>query len=153
MALYLAQHGRSLSRDIDPGQGLSSEGIFEVEQIANLAMKYRIHVSCVKHSGKKRALQTAEKFASALNPPLGVKKTRGLNPNDDVEPVAHELNHNENLMLVGHLPYMERLVSFLIVGDTERPVVKFQNGGIVCLDKENDGDAWYIKWTLFPKID
>lgn len=30
---------------------------------------------------------------------------------------------------------MERLTSFLITGDIEKPVLKFQNGGIVCLDE------------------
>jgi len=30
---------------------------------------------------------------------------------------------------------MERLTSFLITGDIERQVLKFQNGGFVCLDE------------------
>lgn len=153
MALYLVQHGRSIPREIDSGQGLSPEGMFEVEQIANVAMKHRIHVSCIKHSGRKRAQQTAEKFAAALNPAMGIKKMRGLKPNDDVECLTKELSYKDNYMVVGHLPFLEKLVSFLIIGTVEKPVIKFQNAGIVCLDKEADGQDWFIKWTLFPKID
>jgi len=152
MALYLVQHGRSLPKEVDAEQGLSSEGIFEVEQIANQAMKHRIRVSCIKHSGKKRAQQTAEKLAAALNPAQGVKKIGGLKPNDDVETIAKDLNYKDNVMLVGHLPFMEKLVSFLIVGNADKPVVKFAHAGIVCLDKEPLSQDWFIKWMLFPKI-
>jgi len=55
-------------------------------------------------------------------------------------------------MLVGHLPFMERLTSTLITGSDKRLVFKFQNGGIVCLDMDPDKPAWFIKWALMPKI-
>jgi phosphohistidine phosphatase len=55
-------------------------------------------------------------------------------------------------MLVGHLPFMERLTSYLITGSIDKPVLKFQNGGIVCLDKDVDSGFWIIRWTLMPKI-
>jgi len=55
MALFLVQHGRSLSKDKDLEQGLSEQGLSEVEQIAKVAKGYGVHVSRVIHSGKKRA--------------------------------------------------------------------------------------------------
>jgi phosphohistidine phosphatase len=55
-------------------------------------------------------------------------------------------------MLVGHLPFMERMTSFLITGSTENPVFKFQNSGIVCLDQDPETKSWFIKWTLMPNI-
>jgi phosphohistidine phosphatase len=55
-------------------------------------------------------------------------------------------------MLVGHLPFMERMTSFLITGSMEMPVFKFQNSGIVCLDKYPATPFWVIKWTLMPNI-
>ena len=66
MALFLVQHGKSLSKDVDPDQGLSKEGIAEVEQIAAVAKEYSITVSQINYSTKTRARQTAEIFASAL---------------------------------------------------------------------------------------
>jgi len=53
---------------------------------------------------------------------------------------------------VGHLPFMERLTAYLITGSMERPVFKFQNSGIVCLDKPPNIMAWVIKWALMPHI-
>ncbi len=45
MAIYLVQHGKSLSKDIDPEKGLSEEGISEVQRIAEVAAGY----GCIVH--------------------------------------------------------------------------------------------------------
>ncbi len=152
MALFLVQHGKSLPKDQDPNQSLSEEGIADSKRIASVARGYGVHVSCIKHSGKKRAQQTADIFASALKPEGGVREAEGLRPLDDVTALADKINSTDNLMLVGHLPFMERLTSYLITGLIDKPVFKFQNSGIVCMDKDPDSGSWVIKWTLMPKI-
>lgn len=152
MAVFLVQHGKSLSKELDPEQGLSPNGIADVERIADVARGYGVHVSSISHSGKKRALQTAEIFSAALNPMGGIQEKLGLKPLDDVRAFADTLKGQNNLMIVGHLPFLERLTSYLVTGDIEKPVLKFQNGGIVCLDEGPDGKGWVIKWTLMPEI-
>ncbi len=152
MALLLVQHGKSLSKDKDPAKGLSEEGISEVERIAGIAKKYGVNVHRIMHSGKKRALQTAEIFASALKPDGGIQEIEGINPLDDVDVFADKIEINDNLMLVGHLPFMERLTSYLITGSIEKPVFKFQNGGILYMDKVPGTQVWFIKWALMPDI-
>ena len=62
MALYLAQHGKSLSKDVDPDQGLSDEGKADVRRIADVASGYGVTVSRIAHSGKKRGI-----YALAVN--------------------------------------------------------------------------------------
>lgn len=153
MALYLSQHGISLPKDQDPDQGLSETGIAEVQRIAQVAGHYRIHVQAIRHSGKKRARQTAEIFTESLVPEHGIAAIDGLAPLDDVTALAEKLDNQSDTMLVGHLPFMERLVSFLITGDIDRRIFKFQNGGIVCLDQDPESRTWFIKWTLMPHID
>lgn len=152
MALFLVQHGKSLPKDKDPEQGLSKEGISEVEQIAKVAKGYGVQVSRIIHSGKKRARHTAEIFASLLGSGVGVQESGGLKPLDDVSAFAGKINNEDNVMLVGHLPFMERLTSYLITGSTDKPVFKFQNGGIVCIDKDPDNRSWFIRWALMPRI-
>ena len=152
MALYLVQHGKSLPKGIDPDQGLSEEGVAETKRIADVAANYGVNVSHIKHSVKTRAHKTAEIFASALNPPRSLSEVDGLKPLDDVVAFAASLDPAENTMLVGHLPFMERMTSYLVTGSTDRPVFKFQNSGIVCLNKDPDSGSWVIVWTLMPKI-
>jgi phosphohistidine phosphatase len=150
LALYLVQHGKSLSKEEDPERGLSPEGTAEVGQVAEMAASQNIPVSHIVQSGKKRALQTAEIFAKFLKPARGVSETDGLAPLDDVKLFAATIYNHDNLMAVGHLPFMERLASYLITGSVDKPVIKFQNGGIVCMDTEPETDSWVIRWTLYP---
>jgi phosphohistidine phosphatase len=152
MALYLVQHGKSLPKDIDPDQGLSEEGIAETEHIAEVAADYNLKVSRIKHSGKTRARRTAEIFALALTPKAGVQEVSGLKPLDDVAAFAAGIDPKENLMLVGHLPFMERMTAYLLTGFIEKPIFKFQNSGIVCLDIHSETGSWVMVWTLMPKI-
>ena len=114
MALFLVQHGKSLPKEKDPNKGLSEGGIHETERIAQVAKGYGVHVSSIAHSGKTRARQTADIFASALRPDGDIQEISGLNPLDDVTAVA--IDSTEDRMLVGHLPFMERLTAYLITG-------------------------------------
>ena len=152
MALYLVQHGKSLPKDIDPDQGLSKEGVAETKRIAEVAANYGVGVSDIKHSAKTRARKTAEIFATALDPVAGTAEVDGLKPLDDVIAFAAAIDPAENSMLVGHLPFMERMTSYLVTGTTDKSVFKFQNSGIVCLNKDPDSGSWVIVWTLMPKI-
>lgn len=150
MALYLVQHGKNLAKEQDPDKGLSPQGRSEVERIANVAKGYAVTVSTIKHSGAKRALETAEIFADALKPPQGLQEISGIAPLDDVTRLRP--NAGDNVMLVGHLPFMERLTSYLTTGSEDNTVFKFQNGGIVCLDEDVGKRSWHIKWALMPNI-
>ena len=152
MALFLVQHGKSLSKDLGPEKGLSEEGEKEVRLIANVAKTYHIDIDEIKHSGKKRARQTAEIFYAITGSRNGVSEMTGLNPMDSIIPIADSIISKNNLMIVGHLPFMERLTAYLTCGNPDVIVFKFQNGGIVCLDQLPDPSGWVIKWALMPDI-
>ena len=152
MTLYLVQHGQNLPKDVDPDQGLSRAGVTETERIAGVAKGYQVNVGRIMHSVKTRARKTADVFASALNPTGGVKEVEGLKPMDDVAAFAATINPDTNTMLVGHLPFMERMTSYLVTGSVDQPVFKFQNSGIVCLDQDPETKSWIIIWTLMPHI-
>jgi phosphohistidine phosphatase len=152
MSIMLVQHGKNVSRDVDPEKGLSEEGISEVERIAEVAGGYGVKMEKVFHSGKKRAKQTADIFIRSLNPDLAAEEIDGMGPVDDVTEFWNNLDASGNVMLVGHLPFMEKLTSYLVAGNPDNPVLKFQNGGIVCLDMDSDSRSWVIKWTLLPNI-
>lgn len=150
MAIYLVQHGISLSKDQDPEKGLSEAGKEQSKLIAGVGYHYQIQVYKIVHSGKKRARQTAEIFKTSLHLDGELEQIAGISPMDDVHAFADRVNDFENCMIVGHLPFMERLVSLLTCKDADQQVYRFQNSGIVCMDHE--GDNWFIKWTLNPNI-
>lgn len=150
MALYLVQHGKNRSKTEDPKKRLSDQGRDDTRRIAQVAEGYSVPVSIIRHSDKERAFETARIMAQFLTPERGIEKIDGMAPMDPVEPFALSLDTRENTMVVGHLPFMERLLGYLITGNPEQRVFKFQNSGIVCLDRDENG--WFISWTLMPKI-
>jgi phosphohistidine phosphatase len=151
MAIYLAQHGKSASKDVDPSRGLTDQGAVEVKSVASLLGQGDIPISGVQHSGKLRAQQTAELYAKEINPNQGVRLCQGINPLDDVTVFAKQLDAEANQLYVGHLPFMQRLVSFLVADDQEASLVEFQNGGVVCLDFDGLKNSWFIKWIVVPE--
>ena len=152
MALYLVQHGKSLAKTEDPEKGLSALGKKETERIAGVADAYRVKVSRVVHSGKKRARETAEILAAVLSPAHGLEARNGMNPLDDVSRFAESLELDQNMMLVGHLPFLERLIGLLVCGNPDQTVFKLQNSGILCLDRLPEVKNPVIRWALMPSI-
>ena len=150
MAVFLVQHGLSLSKDKDPAKGLSEQGRDNTKTIAQVAKTYAIPVKEICHSGKTRAEQTADVFNEYLAPEQGVSRIDGIKAMDDVTLFAGSLDSGSDTLYVGHLPFMEKLTSYLICGSAENRVFKFQNSGIVCMDRDEDG--WFIKWSLNPDI-
>ena len=152
MAFYIVQHGQSLTKDLDPEKGLSNQGIETVEKIARVAQKYGVKVDRIQHSGKKRARQTAELLAAILEPADGLQEITGIKPLDDVAAFAARVDYSAHTMVVGHLPFLERLTSFLITGQQSPILFKLQNGGILCLDQIENSDSPAIKWALMPQV-
>ena len=142
--IYFAQHGLAVDKNDNPERPLSQAGIQQTQSVADRLCISNIPVSRIFHSGKLRAAQTAEIFASALAVPT-LSIASHLSPNDDVTLLANDLGE-DNALYVGHLPHLEKLVSFLVTGDDEHNIIKFQNSAIICLEKNNKQHhiAWYI---------
>ena len=152
MPLYLVRHGEAYSEAADPDRSLTEAGKATVDDMAQLANSFKIPISQIFHSGTIRARQTADIFSKYLKPSVGVTEIKAINPYDDVTKIAPELDPALNTMLVGHLPFMERIVSYLITGSPDKSIIKFQTAGIVCLDQVEKNGSWYIKWVLMPKM-
>ena len=147
MAIFLVQHGISLSSKTNPDPGLSSKGQKIVTHIAEVARSYQILPYQIKHSGKQRARETAEILKKTLNVKKKITQTKGIKPSDDVVSFAHTLKGNSGLMIVSHIPFLEHLTAYLTTGNPDVTVFKFQNGGIVCLDQLPRPFGWVIKWA------
>lgn len=151
MELYLVQHGEAKSEAEDPERSLTEKGQRDVERVAEWASRVGLRVTQIRHSGKRRAEQTAAILAERLKPSAGVIAVAGLAPNDDVTALAATLQQEtESVMVVGHLPFLSRLASLLLVGDPNRTIVRFRMGGIVCLLREPQ--QWSIAWALPPDL-
>ena len=151
MRLYLVQHGQAFPAAEHPDRPLTDLGRRAVETVAALLARGQPPVSRIVHSGKTRARQTADILAGHLTSGQPVEAAAGLDPNDAVDPWVETANGwTEDRLLVGHQPFLGKLVSRLVLGE-ERTVVDYQPGTVVCLERASAGD-WRIVGMLGPAL-
>ncbi len=152
MNLYLVQHGDALPKEVDPDRSLSESGRLDVQRMALFLNKTGLRVARIMHSGKKRAEQTAELLAASVSPGAKLEQVSGIDPLDPTNHLVGEIrNWNERTMVVGHLPYMSKLVSRLVVGNEAITTVVFTPGTLVCLERSEDG-SFSVAWMLRPHL-
>lgn len=151
MEVYLVQHGEPRPESEDLQRPLTDKGRADVEYVALYIAGLGLQLTRIFHSSRLRAKQTAEIFARHLAPAPAVLEQKGLGPSDDPHRTKRLIQEEvKSLMFVGHLPHLSRLVSLLILDDTEKEFVRFSMGGVVCLGKS--GDGWLVDWSIIPNI-
>ena len=152
MKLYLVQHGEACAKEVDPDRPLTDQGKAEIEQLADFLKRADIQVERVIHSGKLRAAQTAERLANAIAAGVELESSGIINPNDNPKAFDWQSDSwDRDTLVVGHLPFMAKLVSHLVIEDESRPITAWQPGSIVCLEREN-GAHWRINWMIRPEL-
>ena len=152
MRLYLAQHGHALDKQDDPQRPLSETGERDVRQVAEQLGHASLQVARVWHSGKLRAEQTAKLLARQVLSQGRPEQIDGIAPNDPVgDFVADADVWQEDTLVVGHLPFMGRLVSLLVTGDPDAECVQFTPGTVVCLERTSP-ERWVLLWMLRPGL-
>jgi len=139
-----------VSKDVDPGRPLSSRGENDIKQLAEMLRVSGLTVNKVMHTSKMRAHQTAEILGEALLVSGEVEVTDGINPNDPVQDFsirAHKFKHDT--MVVGHLPFMTKMVSYLVTGNEDSDIVAYKPGSVVCLQQGAE-EHWQIQFMLRP---
>jgi len=152
MRLLLVQHGDANPKEVDPQRSLSVKGRADVTRVSSLLEQAGVRVAKVVHSGKKRAQQTAELLAASVGAGSQVEAMSGIDPMDSVDTLARAARDwTEDTMVVGHLPFMGKLVSLLVARAEGLSVVAFQPGTVVSLHRNEQG-VWSIEWMLRPDL-
>jgi phosphohistidine phosphatase len=152
MKLYLVQHGEACAKEVDPERPLTEQGKADVARLAGFLKQAGIRVDRVIHSGKLRAVQTAQILATAIAPGVELETSGIMNPNDNPKAFDwQDESWNRDTLLVGHLPFMAKKVSHLLVGDEVRMVTAFQPGSMVCLEHV-DNSCWALNWMIRPDL-
>jgi phosphohistidine phosphatase len=142
MAIFLCQHGEAYNEEENPVRPLTPNGIEKVKRIAKNAFLNKKPPDVIYHSTKLRAKETANIIAGVIDFKGIVTEIEGINPKDDPKKFFNSMNINSDALIVSHLPFLNRFLSLLTTGRTEYEIIKFQKGGIVSLEKENQ--YWQI---------
>lgn len=152
MRVYLVRHGDANPKAVDPNRGLSAKGLRDVQKMAAFLKPLGLRAGVVWHSGKARAAQTAQIMATAVASDAGVVQREGLAPNDPTKLLRKALAQaDDDLMIVGHLPFLGKLASALVAGDEAAGVVDFPAGAAVCVERHGEA-TWAVVWMLIPDV-
>lgn len=145
MKLYLVQHGMAFPIDKDPERPLSVQGEAQTQRAADYLKSRSIEAGTMWHSKKSRAVQTAEIIAEAI----GCKERQArddMDPNDPVKKFPEEIvKSKKDVMMVGHLPFLQKLAGLLLTGSEDKDIVAFKNSAVLCLDHD---EKWQIDWLI-----
>jgi len=149
MKLYLIQHGLSLSEEQDPQKPLSEEGKAETQKMARFIKAENIRVASIWHSKKMRAIETVQIISQVIEG-VNIKERHDLNPNDVVTNIKEEIETiKEDIMIIGHLPFLQKLTSLLLFGNEENDSITFKNSGVICLEYQ---EKWKLLWEITPDL-
>ncbi len=149
MRLYLIRHGISLHEEKEPEKSLSQEGKEQTQKIAEFLKTKSVKVDAIWHSPKLRAIQTAQIISKSISCPE-IQERNDLNPLDSVEKFPEEIQSlNKDLMIVGHLPFLQKLASLFLSGAETNQFISYKNSGAVCLEYT---DTWKIAWMVTPEL-
>jgi phosphohistidine phosphatase len=160
MNLYVLRHGIAVEPgtpgfERDSDRPLTPEGKRRLRQIAAAMKKMDLRFDLILSSPFLRAKQTAEIIAESLK----LKKQPGfsdaLTPDGNPKALIRQLNElkpvPENVLLVGHEPYLSCLISLLTTGRVDL-MMDFKKGGLCKLEIEKLSHAWcaILVWLLMP---
>jgi phosphohistidine phosphatase len=147
MVIYLAQHGLAYTKEENEERPLTSVGVKECESVSKFLKNKGFILNKIFHSDKLRSKESAKIYSTILSNG-DIYEIENLSPNDPVEKLCE--NFCEDSLYVGHLPHLEKLISFLITGSEEYDLLRMKNSGVVCLEKRES--SFFIKWYVTPEI-
>ncbi len=158
MKLYVVRHGSAMSNEQDAERPLTPSGLKEVRRVgAYLKRAQLVTASEIQHSTKLRARQTARALAETIGLGVPVTQVPNLEPLSAVADLAGALSGTRaDLMLVGHLPHLNRLASLLVAGDADGELFSFSECGVILLRRREGGArnqvVWTVEWMFGPEL-
>ena len=147
MKIYLVRHGEAVPEEVDPEKPLSPQGRENIEKIARFLGQKSFPLSAILHSQKLRAKQTAEIMGQYIAPSLKLEEHPQMAPNDPIESAfVQAAAEDGDSMMVGHLPYLQKLLGHMVVGNDHMELVQFGEGTTVCVESLNG--SWIINWVV-----
>jgi len=145
MNLYLLRHGIAVDPSVpdfakDAERPLTPKGRRRLLQIAKAMAALKISFDVIFSSPYVRAAQTAEIVAKSLKQRKQLKFTDDLTPGGNPKLLIQILNDlrpkPKNVLLVGHEPYLSKLIALLTAGNTSMEI-DLRKGSLCKLETES----------------
>lgn len=162
MKLYVLRHGDAGQHGdprfaSDAERPLSEKGMRRTKTLAHALAGMGISFDLILASPLVRARQTAEIVERGLKLHGKLALTTHLAPSGDMEKLIAHLNGIRpglnTVLLVGHEPYLSRLISLLLTGAPGLPLT-VKKGGLCRMEIESlrSTKCATLEWFIAPKL-
>jgi phosphohistidine phosphatase len=159
MNIYILRHGIAVEPGTpgfeDADRPLIPKGERRLRAAAAAMEKMELSFDLILSSPLLRARQTAEIVAEELRLKKWLQFSEALTPGGSMKTLVRQLNDwkpaPENVLLVGHEPYLSRLIALLVAGD-ENAAIEMKKGGLCKLEADSlrAGRCAKLAWLLTP---
>ncbi len=161
MNIYIMRHGIAEDREggkyaNDALRPLTPKGKRKVLQIAKGLRAFDVAFDLILSSPYARAKQTAEIVADVYDARDALFFSEALavtgNPAELIEEIRVCYKDKENILFVGHEPYLSQLISMLLSGSANVSVT-MKKGGVCALEADSlrYGRCAALNWLLAPR--
>ena len=162
MNIFILRHGIAVEPgtpgyEDDSGRPLISKGERRLRAAAAAMKQLELSFDLMLSSPFTRARQTAEIVAAALKLKKRLRACDDLIPGGSARALIQTLDGwkpaPENVLLVGHEPYLSRLISLLVSGSADAVAIEMKKGGLCKLEAEFllYGRCAQLVWLLTPR--
>ncbi len=146
MKVYLVHHTDALSAEQDPQRHISPKGREQADRLGTRLRVLGAKPVRILHSDKQWTIDTAERIAAKLGmEDKAAKAAYPINTDDPVEPFIAEIGKaGGDILMAGHVVFLERVASRLVCGDEKKKVVAFKPGNGTAVTLEGEGNDWVI---------
>jgi len=152
--VYLVQHGEAVPETEDPERPLTAKGKADIARLADFLGQCGVRVGRVVHSDKQRARDSAAMLIDKIGAGAIVEELpKGLAPKDSPEYfVDRMVSWAEDTLVVGHQPFISRLVSRIVLGKEVPAIVDITPGTLVLLSRRPATRAWFVAGMVQPDL-
>jgi phosphohistidine phosphatase len=161
MKLYILRHGDAVEhgdpRYKESDRPLTPKGIQRTKQLAHALREMEISFDAVLTSPLTRARETAEIVVRGLRPESKLEMSDHLSPSGSMERLVDQVNRirpvPNDVLLVGHEPYLSGLISLFCLGGPGLPLT-FKKGALCRLEAAvlSCGKCATLEWLLQPRV-
>jgi phosphohistidine phosphatase len=158
MEIYIFRHGiaeEGQAGQPDSERALTPDGRKKLRHILRVAASAGVAPSLILTSPYKRAVQTAQLAAEALEYKGELLRTKALEPGASPKTVWDEIRVHKDeprILLAGHEPLFSRLTAYLLGSPNLQ--IDFKKGAIACIEVDRFPAEPHgaLRWMLTPKL-
>lgn len=152
MRFIIVRHGEAVHKFEDDGRRLTAKGRKEADSVGRYLKISNVNPRFIIHSSKQRSLESAMRISEILNLPDRLHFEKNAGPDGDLRDIIDlVMNTEDSVILVSHIPLVNRISNFLLSDNDYRSALGFDTGSVLILDRETNIDNvdMHCDWTIY----